>query len=536
MRRLKLILTLTAMLALALVGCSRDSGPIAPSGNNDASPNPLFGWQLPETATLTSATLKVYVVESSYQTVNLYRLTRDWDEATVTWENFAVDDGGAYDTTVLGDFTANFGAGYTSLDVTAPVLAWMSGEVDNFGFLLRQPLEFSPRTEMLSRERETNRPVLELVYTLNGQTTTALIEPLADAQINEAEPTTAFGFYDKLYAGWREAGEKVSLIRFDFDITEPAPAAIGDLVWFDTNANGVQDENEAGVPGVTVYLTNCEGDTLASMLTDENGRYLFSGLEAGDYAIGFALPADFVFSPMDQGDDALDSDADPNTGATICTTLVAGETDLTWDAGIYMPEIEEGCTLTIGYWKTHAGFGPQDDEVTPLLGSGIWLGTAGGAKSLAVTNRTIARDVLEQNEYGSPSNGITKLYAQLLGAKLNIANGASDADVAAVIAAADAFLATRDWRAWSGLNAANRALVNGWQATLDDYNNGLIGPGHCDENDGCGGHYGGGHHGGGHGGGGCGGGNNGGGHGGGGNGGGHGGGGNGGGHGGGCGH
>lgn len=77
MRRLKLILTLTAMLAIALVGCSRNSGPIAPSGTDDTSPNPLFGWALPETATLTSATLKVYVVDSSYQTVNLYRLTRD---------------------------------------------------------------------------------------------------------------------------------------------------------------------------------------------------------------------------------------------------------------------------------------------------------------------------------------------------------------------------------------------------------------------------------------------------------------------------
>ena len=39
-----------------------------------------------------------------------------------------------------------------------------------------------------------------------------------------------------------------------------------------------------------------------------------------------------------------------------------------------------GCTRTIGYWKTHAGFGPQADVVTPLLP--ILLGSAGGAKTL----------------------------------------------------------------------------------------------------------------------------------------------------------
>ena len=39
-----------------------------------------------------------------------------------------------------------------------------------------------------------------------------------------------------------------------------------------------------------------------------------------------------------------------------------------------------GCTRTIGYWKTHAGFGPQADAVTPLLP--ILLGSAGGAMTL----------------------------------------------------------------------------------------------------------------------------------------------------------
>lgn len=142
---------------------------------------------------------------------------------------------------------------------------------------------------------------------------------------------------------------------------------------------------------------------------------------------------------------------------------------------------EDGCSLTIGFWKTHAGFGPQADEVTPLLP--IWLGTAGGDKSLTVTTAEIAVDVLVMKTYGKNSNGITKLYAQLLGAKLNFASGAGSSAVDDIVSDADAFLADHDWTDWKGLSEAERNDVMYWQGTLDDYNNGYIGPGHCVDDD-----------------------------------------------------
>ena len=141
-----------------------------------------------------------------------------------------------------------------------------------------------------------------------------------------------------------------------------------------------------------------------------------------------------------------------------------------------------GCTLTIGYWKTHAGFGPQADMVTPLLP--IRLGTSGGAKSINVTTAALAVQLLSfngSNNVFAASNGINKLYAQLLGAKLSGADGASLTSVASTIAAADAFLATHNSTDWAGLTSAQKTTVNGWASTLDSYNNGLIGPGHCSE-------------------------------------------------------
>lgn len=140
------------------------------------------------------------------------------------------------------------------------------------------------------------------------------------------------------------------------------------------------------------------------------------------------------------------------------------------------PPTGNACTRTIGYWKTHAGFGPQADVVTALLPQ--WLGTSGGARSVHVTTAALAVSLLDKS--GDASNGINKLYAQLLGTKLNIASGADGSAVLQPITQADAFLATHAATDWGSLTSAQRQQVLSWAATFDDYNNGRIGPRHCD--------------------------------------------------------
>lgn len=139
---------------------------------------------------------------------------------------------------------------------------------------------------------------------------------------------------------------------------------------------------------------------------------------------------------------------------------------------------QDGCTATIGYWKTHAGFGPQDDDVTPLLP--VNLGDMGGAKTLMVNDAATAVAIFKMKDYGGSKNGIAKLYAQLLGAKLNMASGASTMDINDAMSEADAFLADHDWMDWDGLSAMDQQMVLAWKDMFDDYNNGYIGPGHCD--------------------------------------------------------
>jgi hypothetical protein len=118
--------------------------------------------------------------------------------------------------------------------------------------------------------------------------------------------------------------------------------SVGDTVWFDINENGIQDGAEAGLPDVQVDLYTVSGSTtnfVAGQLTDSIGTYLFGNLTPGDYFVNFTLPGPtYKFSPQDQGgDDLAESDADPTNGMTAVFTLLAGQTDLKWDAGMYTP-------------------------------------------------------------------------------------------------------------------------------------------------------------------------------------------------------
>lgn len=137
------------------------------------------------------------------------------------------------------------------------------------------------------------------------------------------------------------------------------PAGLGDRVWEDEDADGIQDPGELGIPDVPVSLlgpgndgecnTGDEGAPIDTTLTDANGLYEFINLEPGRYCVEFEKPdicdptgigigGDSTFSPSNQGgDDAVDSDADTTTGQTGNIDLDPEEFDPTNDAGVYCP-------------------------------------------------------------------------------------------------------------------------------------------------------------------------------------------------------
>lgn len=117
------------------------------------------------------------------------------------------------------------------------------------------------------------------------------------------------------------------------------PNKLGDLVWSDTNHNGLQDDGEPPVPGVTITVGGL------TAVTGLDGKYLFDNLPDGTYTVCVdmkTLPASFVdyqATRVKAGDDAKDSDIDPDTGCAPPVTLSATTPEnLNVDAGLVPPQ------------------------------------------------------------------------------------------------------------------------------------------------------------------------------------------------------
>ncbi|WP_196777744.1 SdrD B-like domain-containing protein, partial [Lentzea aerocolonigenes] len=174
-------------------------------------------------------------------------------------------------------------------------------------------------------------------------------------------------------------------------IVEPLPAlgVVGDRVWSDTNANGVQDNGEEGIGGVRVQLWQPgpdgvvgtgddtmvnNGETFTDSSDATKGQYLFTALPAGNYYVRFFPPAGMIASPANQGDNALDSDgnansASPNYGWTEAFALGQAQDDRTWDMGLVQ------ATPSIHIEKYVTGGSAVQDDADAAPGPSIPIGS-----------------------------------------------------------------------------------------------------------------------------------------------------------------
>jgi hypothetical protein len=135
-----------------------------------------------------------------------------------------------------------------------------------------------------------------------------------------------------------------------------------------------------------------------------------------------------------------------------------------------------GCTLTIGYWKTHSKYGPArwPDETWLLI-------QPNGPDSFFFLSGQSWIQVAQTPPAG---NSYYVLAYQYIAAKLNkLAGASSTAEVDACIVEAEYFFNKYTPAQANKLspNNADRKKALACAVTLDNYNNGLIGPGHCFE-------------------------------------------------------
>lgn len=136
-------------------------------------------------------------------------------------------------------------------------------------------------------------------------------------------------------------------------------------------------------------------------------------------------------------------------------------------------EVPDACTYTIGYWKTHndsvCDVAPESPLCVKWPVASLTLGTVSYDRDDLVA-------ILNQTPSG---NGLIALAHQLIAAKLNNANGADATAIADVLKSADAMV--------GGLvvppigdGVLKSSVTSALTKSLDAYNTGVIGPGHCD--------------------------------------------------------
>ncbi|PCF52832.1 hypothetical protein CD148_01665 [Staphylococcus delphini] len=133
---------------------------------------------------------------------------------------------------------------------------------------------------------------------------------------------------------------------------EPKPATyeLGDYVWIDYNNDGIQNKGEAPVAGVKVTLTKPNGETLETV-TDKDGKYLFTGLENGEYTVKFSeLPEGYEPTKTQVGDDKLDSNG------LESKVTIDNANNYSVDLGIVKPEPQ-----------------PEPKPATYELGDYVWI-------------------------------------------------------------------------------------------------------------------------------------------------------------------
>ena len=259
----------------------------------------------------------------------------------------------------------------------------------------------------------------------------------ADLPDGETAVNTATVTVDQTFSAFSDATATADVI---FDLDDP-----------DNETNTCIDIDDK-LEGVEIYTT----------------EICLEDLVDGEYEVTHTIDLkDYIFSPDDCGAGELENIATYTTNDDLVTDYD--------NSFVYFDlECEFGCTLTPGYWKTHSKYGPapyddnwanipDDGEDTIFFLSGqtyyqvLWTPPAGG-------------------------NPYYQLAHHWIAAYLNVLNGADiPADVLDAWNEAKVLFETNTPAQAGSLRGP---AANNWRnlaTILDDYNNGITGPGKCSD-------------------------------------------------------
>ena len=134
-----------------------------------------------------------------------------------------------------------------------------------------------------------------------------------------------------------------------------AAVSVGDYVWEDVNKDGLQDDTDKPIEGVTLTISRSDGAPVnnpdgtpraeLTTKTDASGKYVFDNLEVlptgTHYVVTVTAPDGFEATKDSAGDRDKDSSAQASKAESIDLTT-NGASDMTLDFGYVHPAVSVG--------------------------------------------------------------------------------------------------------------------------------------------------------------------------------------------------
>lgn len=337
---------------------------------------PAFGATIPNTANLTYDS---YFLPSG-SNIDVSRPYTDSDNAQITVNSVTIsgniyvdlDNDGAYEP----------GDGETLID-NQPVMIQLTGT----------DINGNPVNRTITTNNGTYTFTGVLPSDATGYTITQLNQPLLVLAppipfVDGSDtPGTIFGGIGTVGGDPRDAEAITNIVvppdsngdAVNYDFGELIPALIGDFVWDDLNANGIQETGEPGIQGITVMLTGTSQTGVSinrTVTTGPNGGYGFTQLPPGTYTITFGNTdgtLTYLYTTQNvPNDDTIDSDGNATTGITAPITLMEGEINRTVDQGLF-----RNASIGDFVWYDINGDGVQDANEPGIPGVTVILDGAG---------------------------------------------------------------------------------------------------------------------------------------------------------------
>ncbi|SEB14645.1 Cna protein B-type domain-containing protein, partial [Thiothrix caldifontis] len=213
--------------------------------------------------------------------------------------------------------------------------------------------------------------------------------------------------------------------------------SLGNRVWVDANNNGLADESELPASaGITLALKDAEGAVISSTTTDAEGRYLFSGLAAGNYQV-CVVADNFATGSLLEGYTA-------STGGTVAdaNTDIDGDDNGTDDLAqglctnlVTLNDQEPTLEVTASGDDGNDGVGTEDQRSNLTIDFGI-VPPVAPPKAVSVGDR-VWLDTNENGQQDEGEAGLSGAVVTLLDKDGNPANDLDGKPVAAFTTVAD---------------------------------------------------------------------------------------------------